>query len=95
MSVLIRPESWCVRCRRRPRVQNGELCVTCEAQEVGLANIRNAREVVTGEAVAKLPRCVAYLSRTDDVITLELTGEPRFTEADVEIVAAALGRRRS
>jgi hypothetical protein len=29
-----------------------------------------------------------------DVITLELTGEPRFTEADVEAVAAILSNRR-
>jgi hypothetical protein len=42
----------------------------------------------------KPPRCIAYLSRAGDVITLELTGEPRFTEADVEAVAAALSNLR-
>jgi hypothetical protein len=36
----------------------------------------------------KPPCCIAYLSRAGDVITLELTGEPRFTEAGVEAVAA-------
>ncbi|MDQ6803910.1 MAG: hypothetical protein M3065_02835 [Actinomycetota bacterium] len=40
------------------------------------------------------PRCVAYLSIAGDVITLGLTGEPRFTEADVEAVADVLANRR-
>jgi len=39
------------------------------------------------------PRCVAYLSQAGDVITLELTSEPKFTAADVEAVAAALSNR--
>jgi hypothetical protein len=44
---------------------------------------------------AKLPRCVAYLSQAGDVITLELTGEPKFTEADVALCASVLsGRNR-
>jgi hypothetical protein len=42
----------------------------------------------------RLPRCIAYLSKAGDVITLELTGEPRFTEADVEAVAAVLSNRK-
>ncbi|HWF34113.1 MAG TPA: hypothetical protein VG295_02045 [Solirubrobacteraceae bacterium] len=43
---------------------------------------------------SKLPRCIAYLSKAGDVITLELTGEPKFTEADVELVATALSKFR-
>lgn len=40
-----------------------------------------------------LPRCVAYLSLARDVITLELTGAPSFTEADVQAIAAVLSNR--
>jgi hypothetical protein len=40
------------------------------------------------------PRCVAYLSRAGDVITLELTGGPTFTKLDVEAVVDAVSERR-
>jgi hypothetical protein len=44
---------------------------------------------------ANLPRCVAYLSTAGDVITLELAGQPEFTQADVRTVVQALqGRYR-
>lgn len=43
---------------------------------------------------ARPPRCVAYLSMAGDVITLELTGEPRFTEADVAAIADVLSNVR-
>jgi hypothetical protein len=39
------------------------------------------------------PRCIAYLSISGDVITLELTGEPKFTEADIEAIANLLSNR--
>jgi hypothetical protein len=52
----------------------------------------DAEEFLVDEA--KPPRCIAYLSIAGDVITLELTSEPKFTEADIEAVAALLSNRR-
>ena len=43
--------------------------------------------------VARVPRCIAYLSMAGDVITLELTGEPKFTPVDIERVVWALTHR--
>jgi hypothetical protein len=74
------------------------MCIRCEAMAAGgLANVRNDQPLAapeSGELEGSLPRCIAYLSIAGDVITLELTGEPKFTEADVQLVADILSKRR-
>jgi hypothetical protein len=105
MSYRIDPANYCGEdgCGR-PKATGEELCALCLARttdsEAGTTSTAScpARpapelpDILGGEA--KLPRCVAYLSKAGDVITLELTGEPKFTEADVALVATALSNRR-
>jgi hypothetical protein len=105
MSYKINPEGYCIvdGCSR-PKATGEELCPLCSARsadpEAGATSSSTAarkpdpENLETLAAEAKLPRCVAYLSQAGDVITLELTGEPKFTEADVELVAAALSNLR-
>jgi hypothetical protein len=93
----------------RPRQMGSDLCVMCGLKNGQVARRIAEREeaaeaissqslfksLFTGDSIdAKLPRCVVYLSQAGDVITLELTGEPRFTEVDVDLCAKALTRRR-
>jgi hypothetical protein len=103
MSYRIDPGGYCIAdgCSR-PKATGEELCPLCSARSADpceSSGVSGARELkpevldfLAGEA--KPPRCVAYLSTAGDVITLELTGEPKFTEADVEIVASALSTLR-
>jgi hypothetical protein len=110
MSYRIDPDRYCSAdgCTR-PRSEGEELCTQCSrlARAVGRP-VETAAESDSAGGVRelspevlefladepKLPRCVAYLSRAGDVITLELTGEPKFTEADVEAIAALLSNMR-
>lgn len=105
MSYKIDPDGYCmVEGCRRPRLAGEEFCSICRVQVTdpdaltrGAASAPAQVAPEVGELPAneaKLPRCVAYLSKAGDVITLELTGEPKFTEADVELVAAALSNLR-
>jgi hypothetical protein len=99
MSYRIDPSQYCTEdgCTR-PKATGEQVCSQCLrlARAMGrpedFRELPEARELLAPEA--KPPRCVAYLSRAGDVITLELTGEPRFTEADVEAVAALLSNVR-
>jgi hypothetical protein len=107
MSYRIDPAGYCTSegCGR-PKAPGEEVCSLCRARtsdpEAGYgsgsgdASARELKPEIMDFLAdeAKLPRCVAYLSRAGDVITLELTGEPKFTEADVEIVASALSNMR-
>lgn len=43
----------------------------------------------------KVPRCIAYLSESGDIITLELTSGPKFTERDVEAIVIAMRADRA
>ena len=106
MSYKINPDGYCMAdgCSR-PRATGEELCPLCSARssdpEAGTGSTAlgerefkaTVEDYVADEA--KLPRCVAYLSKAGDVITLELTGEPKFTEADVALVASALTLRNA
>lgn len=102
MAYRIDPANYCAEegCTR-PKVSGEDVCSQCSrlARAAGRSDRGGVRELapevdefLAGER--KLPRCIAYLSLAGDVITLELTGEPKFTEADVEAVAAALSNRR-
>jgi hypothetical protein len=104
MSYKIDPANYCAEegCGR-PKVSGEELCALCLARtsdpEAGLTSAPSPSPeapdpVDLAANEANLPRCVAYLSKHGDVITLELTGEPKFTEADVALVATALSNRR-
>jgi hypothetical protein len=107
MSYRINPDGYCTTegCAR-PKSPGEDVCALCLVRitdhEAGYASFgespitRELKPEVTDflASEAKLPRCVAYLSRAGDVITLELTGEPKFTEADVELVASALSNMR-
>jgi hypothetical protein len=100
MSYRIDPNGYCATegCTR-PRATGEEVCSQCSrlGRAVGTpsAGVPKSSSAQTLEGEAKPPRCVAYLSMAGDVITLELTGGPRFTEADVEAVAAVLSNFRS
>lgn len=95
MPYKIDPDGYCSKegCRR-PKATGEQVCSQCLrlARAAGAGVTRElapeVQEFLADEP--RLPRCIAYLSRAGDVITLELTGEPKFTEADVEAVAAAL-----
>jgi hypothetical protein len=104
MSYRIDPAGYCTTdgCSR-PKATGEDLCPLCLGQgldaEAGTTSVP-ARPAVSQlpdirAREAKPPRCVAYLSQAGDVITLELTGEPKFTEADVELVAYTLSTRRT
>jgi hypothetical protein len=100
MSYKIDPNRYCtVEACSRPKAPGEEVCSLCRVRTTDAHTDTGSRELAP-EALefladeAKLPRCVAYLSKAGDVITLELTGEPKFTEADVELVAAALSNMR-
>lgn len=99
MSYKIDPHDYCsVEGCTRPKATGEHACSQCLrlTRATGAPEIRELAPEVD-EFLAdepKPPRCIAYLSRAGDVITLELTGEPRFTEADVEAVAAALSTLR-
>jgi hypothetical protein len=101
MSYKIDPDGYCTaEACSRPKAPGEEVCSLCLVRtidsESGSTSSRELAPAVL-EFLAdepKLPRCVAYLSRAGDVITLELTGEPKFTEADVELVASALSNLR-
>jgi hypothetical protein len=104
MSYKIDPEHYCVEdgCTR-PKATGEQLCSQClrlarltGRAGVGSASIRELTSEVQDFLAdePKPPRCIAYLSTAGDVITLELTGEPKFTEADVEAVAAVLSNLR-
>jgi hypothetical protein len=110
MSYKINPNGYCTTegCGR-PKLHAEEFCAFClvrvddpeagygtSAERVAAEPRELKPEVLDFLAdEGKLPRCVAYLSTAGDVITLELTGEPKFTEADVEIVASALSNRKA
>jgi hypothetical protein len=110
MTYRIDPDDYCTEdgCKR-PKATGEQVCSQClrlagaTAPDRGTADTSSAaisprelkpeiQEFLADEP--KPPRCVAYLSMAGDVITLELTGDPRFTEADVEAVAAALSNLR-
>jgi len=94
MSYKIDPAGYCAEdgCRR-PKATGERVCSQCLRLARSIRELSpEVEEFLADEP--KLPRCIAYLSRAGDVITLELTGEPRFTEADVEAVAAALSKLR-
>ncbi|HEY5318658.1 MAG TPA: hypothetical protein VIJ20_11785 [Solirubrobacteraceae bacterium] len=105
MSYRIDPDGYCIvdGCGR-PKAPGEEVCSLCLVKhpdaEAGMRSTAAAPRELKPEVLdvlaneANLPRCIAYLSKAGDVITLELTGEPRFTEADVELVAAALSNLR-
>jgi hypothetical protein len=105
MSYKIDPDHYCAEdgCSR-PKTTGEELCALCLARTSypeagstsGTGNPPELKPDVFDLPAdeAKLPRCVAYLSKAGDVITLELTGEPKFTEADVALVASALSNLR-
>jgi hypothetical protein len=107
MSYKIDPDGYCITegCGR-PKAPGEEVCPLCRARtsdpEAGYTSSAGAEstrelkpEVMDFLAdETKLPRCIAYLSQAGDVITLELTGEPKFTEADVELVAYTLSNMR-
>jgi hypothetical protein len=106
MSYKINPDGYCIvdGCSR-PKATGEEFCPLCSVRiadaDDGIASAAAAPRELKPEVLdyladeAKLPRCVAYLSQAGDVITLELTGEPKFTEADVELVASALTLRKA
>jgi hypothetical protein len=106
MTYRIDPDAYCTAdgCTR-PKATGEQTCSQClrlagaaghpESDGEGASPSEpsvQARELLAGEP--RLPRCIAYLSRAGDVITLELTGEPKFTEADVVAAAAALSNRK-
>ena len=105
MSYKIDPDNYCVEegCSR-PKGAGEELCALCLARtsdpEAGTTSAASGSPDPGPEGMdlladeSKLPRCVAYLSKAGDVITLELTGEPKFTEADVALVASTLSKLR-
>jgi hypothetical protein len=105
MSYKVDPNAYCATegCHR-PKATGEPVCSQCSrlARAVGsdpVALGRSTYDVALEPAPAapglpKPPRCIAYLSMAGDVITLELTGGPRFTEADVEAVAAVLSKLR-
>ena len=93
---------------RRPRATDEPVCTPCSrlaraAGRIDRAASSTAIDPHVPEAVSepggfaaaegRPPRCIAYLSRDGDVITLELTGDPKFTERDVRAAVAALSRR--
>lgn len=94
----------------RPKASHEPVCSSCSrlAGAVGLTEVATLTTSGTATGPRELsseineflegeprpPRCIAYLSQSGDVITLELTSEPKFTAADVEAVAAALSSRR-
>jgi hypothetical protein len=100
MSYKIDPQGYCIAqgCSL-PKATGEDLCPLClqtaypEAATAIAPETTSGLETTSGPE-AKPPRCIAYLSQAGDVITLELTGEPKFTDADVELVASALSRRR-
>lgn len=103
MSARIDPRLYCATpdCRR-PRETGRSYCTPCIrlARAVGrqLDDEPSFSPDLTltdpaGDSNVKPPRCIAYLSQAGDVITLELTDEPKFTEADIERVVWALTRR--
>ncbi|MDQ6779339.1 MAG: hypothetical protein M3071_24635 [Actinomycetota bacterium] len=105
MSYKIDPDGYCTTegCGR-PKSSGEEVCALCLVRttdpEAGYGSADSSPRELKPEVMdfladeAKLPRCIAYLSKAGDVITLELTGEPKFTEADVELVASALSNLR-
>lgn len=82
-------ERLCSQCSRLARATGSELLATVT---LSTPAVLEAPRAIAGQPPT--PRCVAYLSMAGDVITLELTGEPRFTEADVAVVVRALRNRR-
>jgi hypothetical protein len=103
MSYWIDPNSRCeTEGCTRPKATGEAVCSQCSrlARLTGtpVSPLRPGRRDSAPRAPAtpgeesKPPRCIAYLSLARDVITLELTGEPKFTEADVEAVTRALSR---
>jgi hypothetical protein len=105
MSYKIDPNDYCTKegCNR-PKATGEAVCSQCSrlARAIGAdLGIEGAASTEAGlelqqtyDDALKPPRCIAYLSMAGDVITLELTGEPKFTEADVEAVAAVLSNFR-
>lgn len=86
--------SYCSGCIRLARAVGRSLGDEDGCQpDLTLTDVAPSVTVDTPDAEARLPRCVAYLSLSGDVITLELTGAPGFTEADVELVAQTLMNR--
>ena len=105
MSYRVDPNDYCATdgCHR-PKATGEQVCSQCsrlaravgsDPDDLGSSMYDVALEPAPpASGLPRPPRCVAYLSMAGDVITLELTGEPRFTDADVEAVAAALRNRR-
>lgn len=103
MSYRIDPKLQCIvpGCQR-PKRAGEEKCTDCWrlARAFGRRDFDfdfddyEVAEVEAVQAIARAPRCVVYLSQSCDVITLELTGEPKFTDADVERIAATMKKRR-
>lgn len=101
MSYKIDPDAYCTaQACSRPKAPGEEVCSLCLARTTDSESVTTGSRELAPEVLEclagepKLPRCIAYLSKAGDVITLELTGEPRFTEADVELVASALSNLR-
>jgi hypothetical protein len=87
--------SACARCKGQVAARIAERADEIAARDAMAEGVLHpaAADLLGGQGEARPPRCVAYLSRAGDVITLELTGEPRFTEADVDLCAKALARK--
>lgn len=104
MSYKIDPNEYCTEAGcTRPKASGEQVCSQCSrlARATGSSDRTSAEDAPEGSPAAeefevepRAPRCIAYLSITGDVITLELTGEPKFTEADIEAVAALLSNRK-
>jgi hypothetical protein len=95
MSYKINPGNYCSKdgCTR-PKATGELVCSQCLrlARATSRELAPEVEQLLADEP--KPPRCIAYLSTAGDVITLELTGEPKFTEADVAAVAAVLSNLR-
>lgn len=105
MSYKINPDGYCANAGcTRPKATGEEVCSQCarlaravgaDPETISFPRSYRSPEARRNQPTPQLPRCVAYLSMAGDVITLELTGGPPFTVADVEAVANLLSNRRA
>ena len=104
MSYRVNPDGYCANegCTR-PKATGEDFCSQCvrlaravgaDPDTIAFPPKYRSPEVRRNQPTPRLPRCVAYLSMAGDVITLELTSGPAFTEADVEAIAQLLRTRR-
>jgi hypothetical protein len=92
MSYKIDPSGYCANdgCTR-PKATGEAMCSQCSRLARAVGSDAVATDAASAdtwldipqtlEGQRRPPRCVAYLSVAGDVITLELTGEPRFTRS--------------